>query len=198
MNVDWLSALKLGLLNFRIIGSFSGRLSPINFAHSQSFDFFCITETWLHSSMNDNLFISSDYIVGNRTDRENGSHGGRVNIERNGISLNAISVKTEFCCSAVLNLVFPLVIVNLYNPPKNSSYRVNPPGNKLFLESHFRKFEGTKKLIMGDFNQPKFEAKSYHTCDVSFCSRIDFLLEQNFQQIVGRPTHKSNHLHDLI
>ena len=68
--------------------------------------------------MKDNLFVSSDYIVGSRTDRKNGSHGGTAIIRRNGISLNAISVKTDFCCSAVLNLGFPLLIVNLYNPLK--------------------------------------------------------------------------------
>ena len=51
---------------------------------------------------------------------------------------------------------------------------------------------------MGDFNQPDFEAESYHTGDVSFCSLIDFLLEQNFHQIVDRPTHNSNHMLDLI
>ena len=167
-------------------------------AHSQNFDLLCLTETWLDSSLKDNLFISSDYIVGSRADRKNGSHGGTAIIRRNGISLNAISVKTDFCCSAVLNLGFPLLIVNLYNPPKKSPYRVNPIDIKLFLESLLRRFEGTKAHIMGDFNQPDFEAESYHTGDVSFCSLIDFLLEQNFHQIVDRPTHSSNHMLDLI
>ena len=51
---------------------------------------------------------------------------------------------------------------------------------------------------MGDFNQPGFEVESYHTGDVSFCSLIDFLLEQNFHQIVDRPIHNSNHMLDLI
>ena len=118
--------MKLGLLISRSIASFSKRLSLINFAHSQNFDLLCLTETWLHSSLKDNLFVSSDYIVGSRTDRKNGSHGGTAIIRRNGISLNALSVKTDFCCSAVLNLGFPLLIVNLYNPPKNSPYRGNP------------------------------------------------------------------------
>ena len=132
-------------------------------------------------------FFSSDFIVGSRTDQKNGGHEGTAIIRRNGISLNAISVKTDFCCSAVLNLGFPLLIVNLYNPPKNSPYRVNALDIKLFLESLLRWFEGTKTLIMGDFNQPDFEAESYHTGDVSFCSLIDFLLEQTFHQIVDRP-----------
>ena len=92
---------------------------------------------------------------------------------------------------------FPLLIVNLYNPPKNSPYRVNPLDIKLFLDSILRRFEGTKTL-MGDFNQPDFEAESYHTGDVSFCSLTDFLLEHNFHQIVDRPTHNSNHMLDLI
>ena len=198
MNVDRLLTLKLGLLNSRSIGSFSKRLSLINFAHSHNFDLLCLTETWLDSSMKDNFFISSNYIVGGRTDRKNGSHGGTAIIKRNGISLNAISVKTDFCFSAVLNLGFPALIVNLHNPPKNSPYRVSPLDSKLFLESFLRRFEGTKTLIMGDFNQPDFEAESYHTGDVSFCSLIDFLIEQKYHQIVDRPTHNSNHMLDLI
>ena len=152
----------------------------------------------MDSSLKDNLFVSSDYVVGSRTDRKNGSHGGTAIIRRTGISLNATSVKSDVCCSAVLILGFPLLIVNLYNPPKNSPYRVNPLDIKLFLESLLRKFEGTKTLIMGDFNQPDFEAESYHTGDVSFCSLIEFLLEQNFHQIVDRPTHEGNHIFDLI
>ena len=104
-------------------------------------------------------FFSSDYIVGSRTDRKDGSNGCTATIRRNGISLDAISVKTDFCCSAALNLGFPLLIVNLYNPPKSSRYRVNPLDIKLFLESLLRRFEGTKTLIMGDFNQPDFEAE---------------------------------------
>ena len=198
MRVDWLLTLKLGLLNSRSIASFSKRLFLINFALSQNFDLLCLTETWLDSSLKDNLFISSDYIVGSRTDRKNGSHGGTASIRRNGISLNAISVKPNFCCSAVLNLGFPLLIVNLYNPPKNSPYRINPLDIKLFLESPLRRFEGTKALVTGDFNQPDFEAESYHTVDVSFCSLLDFLQEQNFHQMVDRSTHNINHMLDLI
>ena len=129
---------------------------------------------------------------------QNGSHGGTAIIRRNGIFLNDISVKTDFSCSAVPILGFPLLIVNLYNPPKNSPYRVNPPDIKLILECVLRKFEGTKTLFMGDFNQPDFEAESYHTGDVSFCSLIEFLVEQNFNQMVDRPTQNSNHMLDLI
>ena len=195
VSVDWLLTLKLALLNYRSIASFSKRLFLINIAHSQNFDLLCLTKTWLDSSMEDNLLVSSDYIAGSR---KNGSHGDAAFIRRNRISLNAISVKTDFCCSAVLNLGFPLLIVNLYNPPKNRLYRVNPLDIKLLLEYVLRRFEGTKTLIMGDFNQPDFEAESYHTGDVSFCSLIDFLLEQNFHQIVDRPTHNSNHMLDLI
>ena len=169
-----------------------------NFVLSQNFVLLCLTETWLDSSLKDNLFISSDYIVGSHTDRKNGSHGGTANIRRTGFSLNAISVKTDFCCSAVLKVGFPLLIVTLHNPPENSSYRVNPLDFKLFLDFLLRRFEGTKTLIMGDFSQPDFEAESYHTGDVSFCSLFDFLLEQKFHQIVNRPTHKSNHMLDLI
>ena len=190
--------MKLGLVDSRNIASFSKRLSLINFAHSQNFDLLCLTETWLDSSLKDNLLISSDYIVGSLTERKNGSHRSTAIIRRNGISLNAISIKTDFCCSAVLNLGFLLLIVNFYNPPKNSPYRVNPLDNKLFSESLLHRFEGTKSLIMGDFNQPDFEAEPYHTADVSFCSLLDFLLEQNFHQIVDRPTHNSNHIFDLV
>ena len=198
VSVDWLFTLKLGLLNSRSIASFSQRLSLINFAHSQKIDLLCLTETWSDSSLKDNFFISSNYIVGSRTDRKNGSQGVTSIIRRNGISLNAISVKTGFCCSAVLNLGFPLLIVNSYNPPNNSPYRVNPLDIKLFLESLLRRFEGKKTLIMGDFNQLDFEAESYHTGDVSFCSLIDFVLEQNFHQIVDRPNHNGNHMLELI
>ena len=198
VSVDWLLTLKLGLLNSRRVASFSKRLSPITFAHSQNFDYSCLTETCLDNSLKDNQIISSEYIVGSRTDRKSGSHGGTAIIRRNGISLNAISVKTDFCCSAVLILGFPLLIVNLYNPSKISPYRVNPLDIKMFLESLLRSFERTKTLIMGDSNQPDFETESYHTRDVSFCSLIDFLLEQNFHQIVDRLTHNRNHMLDLI
>ena len=190
--------MKLGLLNSRSIASFSKRLSLITFAHSHNFDSSCLTETCSDNSLNVNLFISSEYIVGSRTDRKSGSHGGTAIIRRNGISLNAISVKTDFCCSAVINLGFPLLIVIFYNPSKISPYRVNPLDIKRFLESLLRSFERTKTLIMGDSNQPDFEAESYHTRDVSFCSLIDFLLEQNFHLIVDRLSHNSNHMLDLI
>ena len=166
--------LETGSVNSTSIASFSKRLSLINFAHSQNFDLLCLTETWLDSSLKDNLFISSDYIVGSRTDRKNGSHRGTGIIRKNGISLDAISVKTDFFCSIVLNLVCPLLIVNLYNSPKNSPYRVNPIDIKLFLDFLLRRFEGTKTLIMGDFNQPDFEAESYHKGDVSFCFSMTF------------------------
>ena len=170
----------------------------MNLAYSQQLDILCLNETWLDSSCTSNLFATNEYTMKCRKDRKSGIHGGTAIINRNSIPITPIKLKHDFCCAAVLQIGFPLLIICIYNPPKNSCYRIEPKNTLLLLKSLSGKFKTHKTLILGDFNQPETDWSSYTSGDLAFNEIIEYLLENNFQQFVNVPTHKSLNTLDLV
>ena len=68
----------------------------------------------------------------------------------------------------------------------------------LLLKSLSGKFKTHKTVILGDFNQPETDWSSYTSRDLAFNEIIEYLLENNFQQFVNVPTHKSLNTLDLV
>ena len=105
------------------------RFSCIEFLCVSLPEVLCLTETWLHKDILDkNILPNCDYKLVSRYVTVNGSHGRVAIFQR--ISSNFLFIVAtldgyDFACACtVCSTTVSLLILNIYNPPTGSSYRL--------------------------------------------------------------------------
>ena len=88
-------------------------------------------ETWFDSRVDHTcVFISNFYSVVSRIDRCNGSHRGVVIGMKTEINVHSETIQAkstvDFTTSALFcNLEQAIIVINVYNPPHDSPYRLD-------------------------------------------------------------------------
>ena len=166
----------------------------------------------MNSSVNDNeLFLSSDYHIVSRVDRKVGKHGGVVIAVRTSkhFVITDIICKTDYIASSIIDTSDTyMLLINVYNPPLSSSYRVS--ANQLVFDisdilnqfsliciSNGVSIERRRIILLGDFNTPDICWQSYHSSSVDSTLFLDAIDTWNLMQIIDKPTHIHGNI-DLV
>ena len=153
---------------------------------------FCITESWLTSSIFDHEIISSDYLLYHK-DRV--SRGGGVVVAVHN-SIQSYQIPTPLNLE-ILTIKFPscdLMSCTVYIAPNFCNSYLVSVINYLsdIISAH------DKCIIVGDFNLPDISWASLTcstTLSLNFC---DFIFDYNLTQHVLDPTHIKGNILDLV
>ena len=154
------------------------------------------TETWLDENFTQNIFPDDNYSIINRSDRNNGSHGGVLVLSRKCLKVRKVSQNADFMCSVTYNNV---LIITIYNPPFTSDFRIKD----IILTKNIDKTISIAKrdniIICGDLNMPKID---WNSMTESTTSEVPLFLEMltrnGFEQIITSPTHQSGKKLDCV
>ena len=125
-------------------------------------DIGCLTETWLNPIIgNQQELISQSYSIQSRSDRKLGQHGGVLIAHRNTLcKMEVLRTNSDFiCCCLYFFKEVIIVIINIFNPPADSKYRLSAD---LFcktiqeivrdVQEYQRSFESFIFSLNGDIN----------------------------------------------
>ena len=147
----------------------------------------CLSETWFDSRVDHTcVFISNFYSVVSRIDRCNGSHGGVVIGLKTEINVHSeiIQAKSpvDFATSALFcNLEQAIIVLNVYNPPHDSPYRLEVEFSDAYLHdiissTHEKVLKNDldliNVLIVGDVHLPRIDwslLSSNNAYEKAFC-----------------------------
>ena len=150
-------------------------------------DIICLSETWFDSRVDDTcVFISNFYSVVSRIDRCNGSHGGVVIGMKTEINVHSETIQAkspvDFATSALFcNLEQAIIVINVYNPPHESPYRLEVKLFDTYLHeiissAHEKVLKNNldliNVLIVGDVNLPGIDwslLSSNNAYEKTFC-----------------------------
>ena len=201
------------LVNCQSICPMEKRMTLVHLCNSNSVALVFLTETWLHDEITDSeVFIGSSYRTIARTDRSRGEHGGLLIAHSSNIPIRAIDITIEefgFAIACVILSDVPSFFIFVYNPPYYSSkYSVVISELVRCMEAYYKKFvdillqfgyTGTHNVyILGDFNFPNVDWKSYSSTSSMERYFLDFILEKDLVQMVHEPTHKNQNILDLV
>lgn len=185
------NTLKIGCLNVRsLVPSFANLVEVIL---SESFDIFCVVETWLHNGIDNNLLHINDFTLF-RCDR--GSRGG-------GLCAFVKNIFNISIISTPKNIEQLWLNINLKNEKIALGIVYKPP--TLDSQIFFNEMEDTLSLIaptvddiicLGDFN---INVLNLHNAAVD--NLFSLLDEFKLKQIIDTPTRitdKTTSLIDLI
>jgi exonuclease III len=154
-----------------------------SFVYTSDFNVFCISESWLSSSIYDHEVLHSDYVL-YRNDRL--SRGGGVFIAvHSSIPSSPVCTPTDCEIVSIRLLSSNLILCTVYIPPNCSeSYLLSVIQYLSELVCSY-----TKCIILGDFNFPDICWSSL-TCTSSLSNLFcDFIFDNNLTQHVMVPTH---------
>ena len=108
----------------------SQRLKLLNYLSIHSPDIIFITETWLYPKILDSEIFPLDcnYSIISRSDRLTGEHGGVLIATKNTFQYNHLKASNRNDFSTAIYLIdnnSSHMFLLIYNPPKNSPYRVH-------------------------------------------------------------------------
>ncbi len=186
-----LDTIRFAHLNARSINNKAASICDI--VVDKELDFFCLCETWHQTNdyLNLNICAPPGYTYIDRP-RSTGRGGGLAVIYRSDVVLTEVSLPcfSSFECLAFkLNGLSPVLVLNIYRPPKPNSVFFSEFTEFLTLASAICPVV----LLTGDLNIHVDNVDCANT--VSF---IDILDCFNFTQHVNFPTHKHGHTLDLV
>ena len=153
---------------------------------------FCITESWLSSSIYDHEVLSSDYVL-YRNDRV--SRGGGVFIAvHTSIPSSLVCAPPNLEIVTVMLSSSSLILCTVYIPPAcGESYLFS-------VIEYLSDLVSSNKncIIVGDFNFPDIHWSSLSCSSPLSHYFCDFIFDYNLSQHVSVPTHKQGNTLDLV
>ena len=160
------------------------------------FQVYCITETWLNSDIDSGIFGLDRYswIRSDRPDRG----GGSAILLSNELKYRVINFcqgHHEICAVDILGSDCDYCrLVCVYRPPNYST------ASTANLIDTISALVGNSKsyLIVGDFNLPGIDWRTFHASNDSERLLVDFVLDSGSVQAVDEPTHIGGNTLDLM
>ena len=162
-------------MNTRSLLTRERRFTFANAINAHSYDIFCVSESWLTSDMkNSELFLPNFTIF--RADRltrnGNSAHegvlfgiGNSYHFEQVYITSTKDLLSSSYVCVSVSLRDCKLLVCCVYNPPKDSPYRLSTDSVKHFLSTVCTLESFNHVLITGDWNLPKTDWSFYSSTD---------------------------------
>ena len=167
----------------------------------------CLTETWLHKDiLDENILPKCDYKLVSRYDRVNGSHGGVAIFQRNSSNLLFIDSTLDgydfACACTACSSTVSLLVLNIYNPPTGSSYRLEISLLRECIENYYNQFLSSYPcgfvVVCGDLNMPDI-CWATHSATSDYSRQfLDIVDDINCFQLVDVSTHVNGNILDLF
>ena len=141
--------------------------------------------------------------------RESGQHEGVLIAINNTVAIRYAEVSMpdcDFACATLLNSDAGFwLLIELYNPPRNSSYCLEPNVITGCIDHFVSTARGLilsdapmKLVIVGDFNLPDVNWETYLGSSEYSQTILNYLDSHNLIQNVMEPTHRSGNILDLV
>ena len=198
-----ISSISIILLNICSIISLDKRLDCIKLLSIYLSDLLCLCATWLDSD-DSNILPSSGYTVVSQGSRKQSQHGCVAILVKNSIRVTVIystNYLYDFSCACVL-ISDPInSVINIYNPPVSSFYRIPLSTLKNCLLGYTFNFLAKHPLVCivvcGDFNLSDVCWVSYHGASNYSNDNLDFFAHFNKIHFIESPSYVSQKKLDL-
>ena len=128
-------------------------LSLKNTSYSENIDFFCLFEIRLDANFRHNNFPSNDFNIISRKYTSNNFQDGTISNDLKNTKFCVIATKLVFYSAMIFYLGFLVLLICLYNPPRNSIFRNDLVILKKGWGNFTTKYCGMKTSIVGIFDE---------------------------------------------
>ena len=164
-----------------------------SFVYSNSYEIFCITETWLSESIFVEEIIPEKFVI-YRKDRKSRGGGVLVAVKETIPTTLVPSPDNLEVITVSINSGLPITLCTIYIPPNSSdTYQSS-------LLSYLRDLINSNEhlVLVGDFNLPDIDWDTLTGTSAFSCAFCDFVFDSNLSQLVDKSTHTKGNLLDLV